>query len=136
MKSPLLNRKWTLIQALGILVFFLTLSGVVAYNSGLAPAILGHDSSEISFGLETYYSDCTSTGSGGCYAVCPLDSGAIHYSVFSGSCIALSPVQWLSVGTLASAGPGSDPIAWQCVQNGHTPGELFVASVICLKGGA
>jgi hypothetical protein len=116
---------WSMLAALTVL---LSAFGVTAYNSGLAPNVLGHTSDEISFQFQSVETDCTDdTTSTLCTASCSVWGS--DYRAMGGSCISYEGSQW------AGMGLSTDGVSWQCWDFSHYPGQTYLARAWCARVG-
>jgi hypothetical protein len=116
---------------IGLFLVVIAIASIVTgYGSGLAPSVLGHSSDEIKLDIVTVSSGvtCTNGSSTTCTVACPSPGANDEYVVMSGTCQSLGTAAWRQVGS-------SGLTSWTCQDMSHTPGQLFTATVYCLKGG-
>lgn len=116
-------------------------AGVLAYQSGYLPSVMGHLSEEIQFhtlntDYSQYYRFCDPDVSTICALSCPADAGDTHYTLIGGQCTTFSsdPLRqsrWKSVGRI-----GATPNTWECEDSAHVSGDTLRTMVICLQGSA
>ncbi len=121
------TQKWPLVSFIFIAV---ALGGLaVGYGSGLAPDVMGHTSDELRMLIVPASNNtCTGGSSTSCVATCPAPAANEEYVAVSGSCQSISGSTWRQIGS-------RDSTSWTCQDMTHTSGQLFVATVYCLKGG-
>lgn len=121
------TQKWPLASFILVAV---ALGGLaVGYGSGLAPDVLGHTSDELRMIIVPVTNNtCTLNNSSSCVATCPNPAANEEYVAVSGACQSVSGSTWRQIGS-------TNQISWTCQDMTHTSGQLFVATVYCLKGG-
>ena len=121
------NEKWPLVS---FVIIAVALGGLaVGYGSGLAPDVFGHTSDEVRVLITPVTNTCTNGTSTSCVATCPAPGANEEYVAISGLCQSLSGSNWRQIGS-------RDQTSWTCQDMTHTTaGQVFIATVYCLKGG-
>ena len=121
-----------LLPLLGLFFLVIAIASIATgYGGAFAPDVMGHTSDEINLDITTVSSGvtCTNGSSTTCTVSCPTPGANEEYVVLSGICQSSSPtVAWRQIGS-------RDQTSWTCQDMSHTPGQLMVAIVHCLKGG-